>query len=268
MITLLKAQLDQAPAEMGVHVVREWLQMMALHVIDGAGAADRLAFVGGTALRILYQINRYSEDLDFCLLQPDDPIDVDQLADTLTTRLAQHGLLATCQAKGDRTVAVVWLKFPGLLHQLGLSVHQNQVMSIKLEIDQQPPKGYEIERTILSTPVMVVIQHHAKSSLYAGKCHAILARRYTKGRDFYDLIWYLGQRLTPNLTLLNAALAQTSTAKGPLDGSSLKDALIYRVTQADMAAVWRDVGPFLMDPNDKRLFDQDLICKMIQTAPF
>ena len=110
-----------------------------------------------------------------------------------------------------KTVMSAFIKFPGIFFEMGCSVRKEEVLSIKIEVDTTPPPGAEMETTIIRRFVIVNVNHYNKSSLMAGKLHAILSRQYTKGRDLYDFVWYLSDPSwpSPNLVLLNAALVQT-----------------------------------------------------------
>ena len=130
--------------------------------------------------------------------------------------LGREGYPIEVKVSDRKTVASAWIRFPGLPHDLGLSPHASQTLSIKVEVDTNPPPGARIETSVVRRHVTLHLCHHDKASLLAGKLHAVLSRPWAKGRDLYDLVWYLADRTwpAPNLDLLNAALAQTEW-KGP-----------------------------------------------------
>ena len=118
------------------------------------------------------------------------------------------------------------MRFPGLLYDLGLSGQRSEVLSVKLEVDTNPPAGAGLATTVVRRFVVLQLQHHDKASLLAGKLHTILQRFYTKGRDIYDLLWYLSDPAwpLPNLALLNNALAQTGWQGVSADRGELAEA--------------------------------------------
>jgi Nucleotidyl transferase AbiEii toxin, Type IV TA system len=143
-----------------------------------------------------------------------------------------------------------FVRFPGLLFELGLSPHRNEQLAIKIEVDTRPPAGAGLATTLIRRHVTMQLQHHDKASLLAGKLHAILARPYTKGRDLFDLIWYLSDPSwpSPNLDLLNHALAQTAWPGPPLTLNTWRQAVRQRLQELDWQRAVADVRPFLEAP--------------------
>ena len=158
------------------------------------------------------------------------------------------------------------MKFSGLLKELGISPMPSQKLSIKLEIDTNPPAGWELGSTIVSKIYTFNIVHYNLPSLYAGKLHACFYRRFTKGRDFYDLIWYLGKKVKPNFTLLNNAIAQTQGKNLGISESNFKAYLLDSIKRIDFASAKKDVERFLEDKSGLNLFDLKLISNTIENA--
>ncbi|MDF1537004.1 MAG: nucleotidyl transferase AbiEii/AbiGii toxin family protein, partial [bacterium] len=155
--------------------------------------------------------------------------------------------------------------FPGLPHELGFSPRPSQNLSIKVELDTNPPEGAVIETSIVRRHVTLNLCHHDRSSLLARKLHAVLSRPWTKGRDLFDLAWYLSDRKwpAPNLTLLNAALEQTGW-KGPvLTPANWVDELQLRLAALDWKQAQEDVRPFLEHPRDISLVSIETIKKLL-----
>ena len=132
-----------------------------------------------------------------------------------------------------------FVRFPGLLHEMGLSGHREEALSVKLEVDTRPPQGAGLETTVVRRHLLLRLQHHDRASLLAGKLHAILQRPWPKGRDFYDLVWYLSDPAwpAPNLVLLNNALAadgvgQPAPHGGHLGGGGPRSAAFGEVGRA------------------------------------
>lgn len=133
-----------------------------------------------------------------------------------------------------------------------------QKLSIKLEIDRNPPDGAMTETKVLSTPTLMAITVHDMPSLMAGKLHAILARPYTKGRDWYDLLWYCGKAVEPNSALLTAALSQRPSPYCQI-GEEWRKGALAAAEQCDWKEVLQDVGPFLENAADRTLINKETI---------
>jgi predicted nucleotidyltransferase component of viral defense system len=173
------------------NLVREYLQARILAVLQRSGAMVPLAFHGGTALRFLYASARYSEDLDFTLEGRATDYDLRSWLEDIWTELAGEGYRLAIKISDTRVVHGAFLRFHGLLHELELSQHRDEALSIKLEVDTRPPAGAGLTTSVIRRYLPLRLQHHDKASLLAGKLHAILQWPYTKGRDLYDLFWYL-----------------------------------------------------------------------------
>jgi hypothetical protein len=120
-------------------------------------------------------------------------------------------------------------------------------LAVKIEVDTNPPTGAGLATTVVRRFVVLQLQHHDKASLLSGKLHAILQRAYTKGRDLYDLLWYLSDPAwpPPNLTLLNNALAQTGWQDETLTDANWRDQVRLRLRRLDWENIQADVRPFV-----------------------
>jgi len=229
--------------------VREYLQALILQSLQRAGAMVPLAFLGGTALRFLYQIERYSEDLDFSLEGDPEPYDFASYLQAIQRDLQAQGYNVTLRHSDARVVHSAFLRFPGLLFDLELSPHQDKALSLKLEVDTRPPAGAVLQTSLVRRHVLLNLQHYDPASLFAGKIHALLQRPYLKGRDLYDLFWYLGDPdwPEPNLTFLNAALRQTGWSEPRLTQETWRSVLFAHLAGINWAQAHADVQPFLQD---------------------
>ena len=140
----------------------------------------------------------------------------------------------------------------------------NKTESRKLEVDSNPPKGGKSVIMPLTDRFILAVNTFDLPSLFATKLHACFFRKYTKGRDLYDLVWYLGKRITPNITLLNNAIIQTEKKDMKLTGKTYKEFLIEKLKKVDFPAVRKDVAVFLEDKNELKLLDKKLILKMLE----
>jgi len=244
--------------------LREYAQALVLRSLHDSHAYLNLAFVGGTALRFLYNLRRYSEDLDFCLMNESGYLPEKWLGQ-LKTRLRQGNIEAKVRWNARTNVHKAWIRLPGLLHEAGLSPMQEQNLSIRLEIDTCPPSGARMERSLVERHRLLALQHYDRPSLMAGKVHALLCRNYPKGRDWYDFLWYRGQRepVEPNLTLLQNALDQTE-GRGAIHATEWKAGLQAKLSQLDVDGLLADVGPFLEIPEERDLFERETLAAAIR----
>jgi predicted nucleotidyltransferase component of viral defense system len=196
------------------HRLREYLQAFVLRSFHECEAFRSLAFIGGTALRFLHGLPRFSEDLDSSLVSPDG-----YDAKAWLLKVKRDLTLAGFEPDvtwNDRKTVKHRLGMRGrILKEAGLSDMPDQKLAIKVEIDTRPPAGAHCERQVVTRHMTFLIQHYDLPSLLSGKLHALICRKYAKGRDWYDLMWYLSQRppAAPNLPLLQNALDQTQGQK-------------------------------------------------------
>jgi len=242
------------PAQ-GRNVAREYLQARILGALQSSGAMLSLAFHGGTALRFLYGYGRFSEDLDFALERAPEQYDFRRCLQAVRSELTPEGYAVTLKVNDQKTVHSAFVGFPGLLYELGLSGQHNQVLSVKIEVDTDPPAGAQLETTVTRRFVVLQLQHHDKASLLAGKLHAVLQRSYTKGRDIFDLFWYLSDPNwpSPNLVMLNHALQQSDWTGPELTESNWRTITHQRLKNLVWNQVLDDVQSFLEPGFDVQL---------------
>ncbi len=250
-----------------VSVSREYLQARVLQCLQEDGVFMRWAFLGGTALRFLYAIPRYSEDLDFSALEASSEVGFRSALRRVRTAFEAEGYEITVKANEQKTVASAFVRFPGLLYELGLSPHASQALSIKIEVDTNPPAGAVTRTTLVRRHVPVNLLHYDRSSLLAGKLHAVLSRPWVKGRDLYDIIWYLADRSwpEPNLGLLNSALAQTDWKGRPLTNADWRGVLGDKLRTLDWERARNDVFPFLEREGDIDLVTLDKALGLLES---
>lgn len=236
------------------NLTREYLQSLILHSLQRAGAMIPLAFHGGTALRILYGSQRFSEDLDFALEGVHENYDFRSYLKYIRSDLESQGYSLNMKINDQKVVHSAFVRFPGLPYELNFSPHEDETLSIKLEVDTNPPVGAGLKNSLVRKHVVLHLQHHDQASLLAGKLHAILQRPFLKGRDVYDLMWYLSDPdwPQPNMTLLNNALLQTDWGRDALTSASWRHAVGERLETIDWDTVVLDVRPFL-EPDDQLL---------------
>lgn len=246
-----------------INKAREFLQVLMLKTMFDDGVFDNLAFVGGTALRILYGMRRYSEDLDFSLIKKQE-YDFNELLHKLVHKLKQYNFEVEHTAKEAGIVHSSFIKFPALLKELGINKIEKQKLSIKLEIDTNPPLGWHANLNSITDIFVFAVKSFDLPSLYATKLHACFFRRYTKGRDFYDLIWYLGKKIEPNYVLLNNAIKQTEGKDFKINKDNLKLFLRDKLKDVDFNLIRKDVERFLEDKTELKMFNRDIILSIIK----
>ncbi len=261
MIELIQRKLDEYKAGNAVEeeqAIKEIIQEVALFGLWKAGFFEVAAFQGGTSLRILHGLPRFSEDLDFILKEPNSEFDWSGYLKVLLENLEEFGLETEVKDKSrmDQRIKKAVMKDNSISNQLDLSFyrgHKDQKQHIKLEIDVNPPIGSDFEYTFKDFPVDFEVCHQDLSSNFSLKIHALLCRPYLKGRDWYDFNWYIKNGVKPNLQLLQAALIQWGPWEGQklnIDKQWLKDALLKKISSIDWKEAVTDVERF-MNPTER-----------------
>jgi len=264
MIELLQQRLNSYEAANPVEeeqATREIFQEVALYALWRADFFEVAAFQGGTSLRILYGLQRFSEDLDFILKAPDPGFQWSPYLEKLLTGLLEFGLHSEAidKSRMDHDVKRALLKNNSVSNQLDLSFdrdHLNRKLKIKLEIDVNPPNGSGFDYSYLDFPLDFEVCHQDLTSNFSLKIHALLCRPYLKGRDWYDFNWYVKKRIHPNLPHLQAALYQHGPWQGQsmtVDQSWVKSALVEKVTAIDWNEATADVTRFLSTAEQQSL---------------
>lgn len=256
-----------------VNALREIMQSIALLALARNDFFNHAAFYGGTALRILYGLNRGSEDMDFSLLTPDADFDLTKYADGIETEFASFGMNAVFSEKikmANTNIQSGFLKSNTLTQLLSIGfdsslakrINARSEMKIKIEVDIQPPPGFDTEIKYLYQPLPFAVRSYTLVDLLAGKLHAVLFRAWksrVKGRDWYDLAWYAGKHPEYNLAHLESRARQSGDYTGatPLSGNAVHSMLIERLSQLDIEAVKADVRSFLRDPRELDIWSKE-----------
>ena len=262
MIELLQERLARYKAADPVQqeqALKEILQELTLYALWRAEFFELAAFQGGTCLRILYGLPRFSEDLDFILKAPDPGFRWSGVLSRVTDVLAEFGVAAELvdRSRADRAVQMAMIKDDSLGGQLELQFMDAaplRKLRVKLEVDTNPPAGSGWDQRFHDFPTDFVVAVQDLSSNFALKLHAILCRPYMKGRDWFDFLWYIRRSVLPNLAHLKHALEQA----GPFSGQDLnvsadwlEQALTAKIASLDWSEAVRDVEPFL-SPLERR----------------
>lgn len=248
-----------------LNVMREYLQTYTLRIMHDEGVFRSVAFLGGTALRLLYGLPRFSEDLDFSLAKGTQ-IKFEVLFKKIMLELASSGYDVSLSYNDKKTVNSAFVKFAGILFEAGISPSKSQRFSIKIEIDSNPPQGAILETRVVNKYFPIAFLSYDINSLFAGKMHALLSRKYVKGRDYFDLGWYLSKwkGIEPNFVLLKNALEQTGWSRKLPNKDNWKE-LIYEVLkQVEWKKVKQDVDQFLENPSDLSIFTKENVMHLLK----
>lgn len=246
---------------------------------------EHAAFYGGTALRILYGSDRFSEDLDFSLLSPNSHFDLSPYNTAVKTELNSFGFSAEVETKikhqEDNTIRSAFIKANTrqqflnihVSHDFIKKIHHEKTIKIKMEVDTDPPLKFQTEAKILLEPIPFSVHTFTLPCLFSGKLHALLCRAWenrVKGRDWYDFVWYVGKKIKPDLIHLQERLIQTHHWPNNkiLDIAQLKTLLLERIQHIDFEQAKQDVLPFITDPTSVVLWSQDFFTALVNHVEF
>jgi predicted nucleotidyltransferase component of viral defense system len=243
------------------NALKEIVQEIILFALWQADFFENAAFQGGTSLRVLHGLSRFSEDIDFILQEPDPAFSWGPYLEKLVEICMEFGIMPEALDKNhmDRNVRSALIKDNSIANQLNLSFVGAQMargLKIKLEIDCNPPAGSVFEYAYLDFPVDFEVCHQDLSSNFALKTHALLCRPYLKGRDWYDFNWYVARKISPNLVLLQNALFQYGPYKNQdlnIDIDWVNCALSEKISLIGWKSAAADVERFLKPVEQKSL---------------
>ena len=247
------------------HVLREYLQAHILYSMQQSRAFSHIAFQGGTALRFLYSLKRFSEDLDFAL-ENKEGFYFQKMKEKILKDLQNSGFQAAAIGKKEKIVKVLSVRVSGVLFEAGLSHRDNENLNIHVDIDTNPPVGANFATTIVDRHFVLSLRHHDLPSLMAGKLHAVFTRPYVKGRDLYDLLWYLAkpEKIEPNLLFLNNALKQTQWQGNIITSENWKQEVLKHISKFDWNNIIHDVRQFLELPPDADLLSLETFQSLLR----
>lgn len=243
---------------------KEIAQEIALLALSRSNFFKMAAFQGGTALRILYGLQRFSEDLDFVLLEPNKNFDWEIFLKGMADEFSNYGYTLSVTNKSQLgNIKSEFIKIDsigGILNLKDIKTNKT-IIRIKLEIDTNPPFGSEYEINYLDFPLAFSVRTQDLPSLFASKSHALLCREYIKGRDWFDFIWYVSRKTKINFKLLTSAIDQQGLWKGQnivIDARWYTQELKKKILQIDWDEAKKDVARFL---NAQQLISLDVWSK-------
>ena len=256
------------------YALKEVIQEITLLGLYRGNFFDKAAFYGGTAIRILNGLQRFSEDIDFSLLEATSDFDMQPYCKFVEQELQSFGFDVDVQYKQKRidtniesafikTNTSILLMNIGLNEQIVRQVPANELLKIKMEIDTTPPGGAETEVKYLLNPIPFHVRVYKQSYLFAGKVHALLCRQWggsrVKGRDLYDYVWYLSKEIPLNASHLQARMRQTGHLKGKelLDSDGTKELLLEKFHAIDYKQAVNDVLPFIKNAVELQVWSED-----------
>lgn len=229
------------------NILLEYLQAQILKALSLSSYNDSISFLGGTCLRFAHNINRFSEDLDFDLIKKEG-FDLVKLTEEISKKLELQGFQVDATTKTTENIHIVFFRFKNVLQEFGLSALKDQKILIKFEIDFDPYDNIKTETKFADSfnerfPMLV----NSLETLFAQKIVAIIFRPYQKGRDFYDLVWFLSQKdIEPNYKIFKE---KGIVIKNRLE---LIEFLKEQAKKSDLPQAVKDVERFLFYPEQAR----------------
>lgn len=230
-------------------ILKEYIHSYVLSFIYGNAKYSKLVFYGGTCLRYVYGLDRLSEDLDFNINQPCDFGDFEADLKRYFKEKAGYKDAEVKNQFGERDIYRFTLKLP-ILHDVGLSTIKGERLFVKVEISDHKSHG-EMEKKALSLyGKNIILQHYDLPTLFSGKILACLERDFKKGggdikikgRDFYDLIWFMHKGVIPNQTKL------LKDGKNSYTLSQAFEALSVKIQTLQTKHIYADIINLLENP--------------------
>jgi predicted nucleotidyltransferase component of viral defense system len=255
------------------NALHEVMQQTALAGLYHGGFFNHAAFYGGTCLRIFYGLQRFSEDMDFSLLQPDKNFRLENYFDAITAEFHSLGREISITRKEKKTqtnVESAFLKDNTEIYNLAFTTEKN--VKIKIEVDTQPPAGFQTEHKLLMLPFSFMVRCYTLPDLYAGKMHALLFRAWknrVKGRDWYDFEWYIRNNTALNFKHLQQRTEQINAIKSEdFTPENFKNLLKEKILKTDINLVKNDVRPFIKNPAEMDIWSTDYFLQLVDRILF
>jgi predicted nucleotidyltransferase component of viral defense system len=263
--------------------LREIIQEITLAGLYRSGFFEKAAFYGGTALRIFHGLERFSEDLDFSLLNVNPDFSLEPYLQSTVRELAALGVKVSIQDKekiNNSKIDSAFLKADTVWKELVIqsimkqeSLNSRKGIKIKIEIDTKPPLGFSTEEKLLIRPFSFYTKCFTLSDLFAGKMHALLFRKWGnrfKGRDWFDMEWYIRKNVPLHLNHFRIrAMDSGDWSNEPLDRENLFQLLTEKIDQVSFDLVRKDVTPFIKEDSSLKIWSsqyfKDLI-RLIKTV--
>ena len=262
--------------------MREIMQEIALAALSRTDFYKKAAFYGGTALRIFHGLDRYSEDLDFSLLETDSKFSLTPYFSAITDEFEALGIRVSIREKDKRVktpIESAFLKSETIWQELVLEdivkqhgISSNKSIKIKIEIDRVPPLGFETEEKLLVRPFSFYVNCFSLPSLFAGKLHALLFRKWknrVKGRDWYDMEWYIRKGVPLNIPhFLLRARETKDWNEETINKEQVLELLKDKIHSVSFDSVKDDVRKFIRNDEQLAIWNADYFNDLIQKMKF
>lgn len=262
--------------------LREIMQEIALAGLSRTDFFEKAAFYGGTALRIFYDLDRFSEDLDFSLLELNPDFSLEPYFAAIVTEFEATGMTVSIKEKDKKiktSVESAFLKSETIWKELILEdivqqagIRSNKTIRIKIEVDCKPPLGFETEEKLLLRPFSFYVKCFTRSNLFAGKIHALLFRKWktrVKGRDWYDLEWYVKKGIPLNTKHFLQRAKDTGDWQGDaISKQQILQLLKEKINTVSFNNVKEDVVRFIKDDKALEIWNKDYFNQLIEKIKF
>lgn len=262
--------------------LREIMQEIALAGLSRTDFFEKAAFYGGTALRIFYGLDRFSEDLDFSLLKSDPDFSLEPYFASIVTEFEALGITVSIKEKDKRiksNVESAFLKSETIWKELVLEdivkqagIKSNKQIKIKIEVDREPPLGFATEEKLLVRPFSFYIKCFTLPSLFAGKMHALLFRKWrdrVKGRDWYDLEWYIKKSVPLDIShFLRRAKDTGDWKEEKITQDQIIDLLKEKISSVSFDNIKEDVVRFIKDDSALKIWSQEYFNNLLEKLKF
>ena len=262
--------------------LREIMQEVALAGLSRTDFFEKAAFYGGTALRIFYGLDRFSEDLDFSLLKPEPEFTLQPYFSALVEEYESLGIHVTIREKvksKETALDSAFLKAETIWQEIILEdlikqtgVRSNRTIKIKLEVDRNPPLHFSTEEKLLVRPFSFYVKCFSQSSLFAGKMHALLYRKWksrVKGRDWYDLEWYIKNGVALDVQhFCQRANESGDWKKKTITEEQIKVLLRAKIAEVSFDNIREDVVRFVKDERGLDIWSSTYFNDLIEKMKF
>ena len=255
------------------NALHEVMQQVTLAGLHRGGFFDKAAFYGGTCLRIFHGIHRFSEDMDFSLLQSDESFMLENYFESIISEfnaLGRNVVINRKIKKNESNVESAFLKDDTAIYNLQFTTEH--AIKIKIEVDINPPLGFSTESKLLLLPYSFMTRCYTLPDLYAGKMHALLFRNWknrVKGRDWYDFEWYVRNNVALDFKHLCERTYQFGSLKeGELTQDNFKSLLKEKISHTNIEMVKADVKPFIKNPQEMDIWSADYFMQLVDMIRF
>jgi predicted nucleotidyltransferase component of viral defense system len=255
------------------NATREIMQEITLAGLYRGGFFSKAAFYGGTCLRIFHGLDRFSEDLDFSLMQPEPDFKLEPYFNSVIAEFAALGIeveIIQKQKSGISNIESAFLKQTKTVYSLNIQSQKN--IKIKFEVDTNPPLGFDVENKLLLQPFSFYVNCFALPDLYAGKMHALLFRAWktrVKGRDWYDFEWYVRNNVQLNLAhFTERAFQSNHISERILSNDDFTKMLKSKIETVDFKNAAAEVSIFIKRPSDTDIWSKDYFLQLAEMIKF